>query len=91
MGDAGCSVGKDGKVTDDDDDDEEEEEEWKEDEGEETDGSRAIHRKHEWKLVAVWQIRHIWRRRKRIGGQQKLLRTISILRAGQCIHGESRA
>ena len=51
---AGDSVGKDGNVTDVEEEEEEEEEEWKEDGGEETDGSQAIYRKHEWKVVAVW-------------------------------------
>ena len=54
VGDAGCGVGKDGKVADHEEEEEEEEEEWKDDEGEETDGSQAIYRKHEWKVVAVW-------------------------------------
>ena len=53
MGDAGCSVGKDGNASD-VEEEEEEEEEWREDESEDTDGSWATYRKHEWKVVAVW-------------------------------------
>ena len=82
MGDAGCSVGKDGNVTDVEGEADEEEEEWKEDEDEETDGSRTTYRKHEWKVVAVTY------REGRIRAAEIIMSDFNI--EGHCIHGGSR-